>query len=219
MRRVIRRMPRSLDTWAPFSHCSSLLPSAFPRVQWNGAPRGFAFVTFREGKSADAVLSSAPHRIDGRVVEIKRAVPKDESRTKLTSATKLDRRKLFVGGLPSSVAEADFRGYFERFGPIVDATVMIDRDTNRCVTGRVRRRARRPPVPAGLSALRAPATAPPHHSQLPPASPSPSHPRSSRGFGFVTFVSEDSALAVLADPGSHVLADKTVEVKSAEPKA
>lgn len=119
----------------------------------------------------DTVLGQT-HRIDGRVVEVKRAVPKEESLTRLTSATKLDRRKLFVGGLPGSVGDAEFRAYFERFGPIVDAVVMIDRDTNR-----------------------------------------------SRGFGFVTFLGEDSAAAVLGEPpGSHVLGDKAVEVKAAEPK-
>jgi RNA-binding protein Musashi len=36
-----------------------------------------------------------------------------------------------VGGLGGSVTEQDFRHYFEEFGKITDAVVMIDRDTQR----------------------------------------------------------------------------------------
>lgn len=72
------------------------------------------------------------HRLDGRVVEVKRAVPREESSRERTSfATRLDPRKVFVGGLAASVTEADFRAYFERFGKVSDAIVMVDRETNR----------------------------------------------------------------------------------------
>lgn len=64
-------------------------------------------------------------------MEVKRAVPREEGREKVSSATRLDRRKIFVGGLAGSVTEEEFRTYFERFGVILDAVVMIDRDTNR----------------------------------------------------------------------------------------
>lgn len=40
-------------------------------------------------------------------------------------------KKVFVGGLPPSVTEQDFRTYFAEFGRITDAVVMIDRDTQR----------------------------------------------------------------------------------------
>ena len=46
--------------------------------------------------------------------------------------------------------------------------------------------------------------------------PSPSC--SSRGFGFVTFLNQDSALAVLRDAGKHRIQERPVEVKAAEPK-
>lgn len=74
------------------------------------------------------------HRLDGRVVEVKRAVPREEAlRTRQSAASRLDTRKVFIGGLAATVTEADFRTYFEAFGPIIDAIVMIDRDTNRYV--------------------------------------------------------------------------------------
>ena len=39
--------------------------------------------------------------------------------------------KFFVGGLPSAVADPEFRGYFEQFGQLTDSIVMVDRGTNR----------------------------------------------------------------------------------------
>ena len=68
-------------------------------------------------------------------MEVKRAVPREEGREKVSSATRLDRRKIFVGGLAGTITEEEFRAYFERFGTILDAVVMIDRDTNRWVAG------------------------------------------------------------------------------------
>ena len=90
-------------------------------------------MTFADDSVVDLVLSEV-HRIDGRLVEVKLAVSREESRSKLlASGSQSDRRKLFVGGLSPSVTSAEFREHFERFGTVVDAVVMIDRDTNRCV--------------------------------------------------------------------------------------
>lgn len=43
----------------------------------------------------------------------------------------VETRKLFVGGLPASVSDPEFRGYFERFGAVDDAVVMFDKTTLR----------------------------------------------------------------------------------------
>jgi len=40
-------------------------------------------------------------------------------------------RKLFVGGIPISLSQPDFRKYFEQFGGILDAQVMTERDSGR----------------------------------------------------------------------------------------
>lgn len=42
-----------------------------------------------------------------------------------------DSRKVFVGGLPATITEADFRSYFSRYGTLVDCVVMVDRETGR----------------------------------------------------------------------------------------
>lgn len=41
--------------------------------------RGFGFVTFSTSQAVDDCLSDRPHSIDGRDVEAKRAVPREES--------------------------------------------------------------------------------------------------------------------------------------------
>lgn len=42
-------------------------------------PRGFGFVTFRDLSAVDNVLSEPEHYIDGKLVECKKAVPKEQS--------------------------------------------------------------------------------------------------------------------------------------------
>jgi len=43
--------------------------------------------------------------------------------------TKHDGRKLFVGGLPKTVKNDEFRKVFERFGPLLDSAVIYDSET------------------------------------------------------------------------------------------
>eukprot|EP01018_Ginkgo_biloba_P035410 Gb_12227 [translate_table: standard] len=102
-----------------------------------GRSRGFGFVIFADSSVADRVVQEK-HTIDGRMVEAKKAVPRDEqqnisrsnsgfSGTGLPSKTK----KVFVGGLAPTVTENDFKEYFEQFGTIVDVVVMYDQATQR----------------------------------------------------------------------------------------
>ena len=41
-------------------------------------PRGFGFVTFREKQAIDNVFQDDIHQVDGKTVECKIAVPKDQ---------------------------------------------------------------------------------------------------------------------------------------------
>ncbi|KAJ3298164.1 hypothetical protein HK104_011085 [Borealophlyctis nickersoniae] len=86
-----------------------------------GRSRGFGFLTFRSSKSVDAVIQ-LEHTLDGKIIDPKRAIPREEQ----------DRtEKIFVGGVAPEVTEDVFRAYFERFGRVVDATLMTDRETGR----------------------------------------------------------------------------------------
>ncbi|RYY34315.1 hypothetical protein EON62_03415, partial [archaeon] len=182
-------------------------PPCLARVQWNGTPRGFAFVTFASPDVVKVVLEEK-HMLDGREVEVKRAIPRQESRdNKAGGSSRTDQRKLFVGGLPSMATELDLRNYFEPYGPLEECTVMIDRDTNRYAPSRVHVLVAHLHV-RGVHAYR---TAACTHPSLP-------SPRCrSRGFGFVTFANVMHTHPVLAD--KHRIHGKDVEVKLALPRS
>jgi len=42
-----------------------------------------------------------------------------------------DRRKLFVGGLPTDITDPEFRNFFSQFGELQESIVMFDRETRR----------------------------------------------------------------------------------------
>lgn len=49
----------------------------------------------------------------------------------MTPTTEKRTRKIFVGGLPHSINEQDFRLYFEQFGTIDSISIMCDKNTGR----------------------------------------------------------------------------------------
>jgi hypothetical protein len=122
-----------------------------------GRPRGFGFVTFRNPEAVDALMQEQ-HVLDGKQVECKRAVPMGyvsgegapvtqqgamgSRPTNVASmggsrpspmgmSARYNPEKIFVGGLPISCDDNKLREYFSKYGVIVDAVVMIDRDLQR----------------------------------------------------------------------------------------
>ncbi|KAK6125045.1 hypothetical protein DH2020_041223 [Rehmannia glutinosa] len=92
----------------------------------SGRPRGFGFITFADPEVAEKVLQE-DHVIDGRPVEVKRTVPREDMQGRGISRTK----KIFVGGLPLSLTEDDLREYFSPYGSIVEQQIMLDHNTGR----------------------------------------------------------------------------------------
>ena len=71
-------------------------------------------------------------------VEAKKAVPREDQSTLNKNNSSINgspgparTKKIFVGGLASTVTESDFRKYFDQFGVITDVVVMYDHNTQR----------------------------------------------------------------------------------------
>ncbi|MQL80225.1 hypothetical protein Taro_012685 [Colocasia esculenta] len=156
-----------LDTFTKhFKKYGAITDSVIMKEKATGRPRGFGFITYADPSVVDKVLED-DHVIDGRTVEVKRTVPRETMASKGGSRTK----KIFVGGLPTSLTEDEFQEYFSAYGKVVEHPIMLDHKTGR-----------------------------------------------SRGFGFVTFESEDSVEEVISQGKMHTLGGKQVEIKKAEPK-
>lgn len=86
-----------------------------------GRSRGFGFLTFKDPKSVDEVIKT-DHILDGKLIDPKRAIAREEQ----------DRvGKIFVGGIDPMVNEKEFYDFFAQYGSIIDAQLMIDKDTGR----------------------------------------------------------------------------------------
>ncbi|KAM7516424.1 hypothetical protein LguiA_006007 [Lonicera macranthoides] len=142
--------------------------------------RGFGFVAFADPSLADRALEE-DHIILGRKVEVRLAKPKEEysnqwqlQRNQTSQIvgcnTHVNKRKIFVGGLPHNLTDGELKSYFDSFGTVVDAVVIHDKEYNK-----------------------------------------------PRGFGFVTFDSEEAVESVLKR-SFHKLNNRRVEVKRAVPK-
>ncbi|KAL6592273.1 hypothetical protein ACP70R_049537 [Stipagrostis hirtigluma subsp. patula] len=149
-----------------FEKYGAITDSVIMKDKHTKMPRGFGFVTFSDPSVIDKVLEDE-HVIDGRTVEVKRTVPREEMSTKDGPKT----RKIFIGGLPPSLSEDELRDHFSSYGKVLEHQIMLDHSTGR-----------------------------------------------SRGFGFVTFESEDSVERVISEGRMRDLGGKQVEIKKAEPK-
>lgn len=153
-----------------FNKYGTVVAAVVAKDRNTGFSRGFGFVSFSEASSALQALQDT-HVIVGRTVDVKKAIPRGEQNQQhQTGGLSFRTKKIFVGGLSSSLTEEEFKNYFEKFGKITDVVVMHDNTTNR-----------------------------------------------PRGFGFITFDSEESVEEVIQE-SFYELSGKRVEVKKAVPK-
>jgi len=86
--------------------------------------RGFGFVAFSQSYMVDEAQKARPHNIDGRDVDTKRAVPRDQIGKVETGSSK----KLFIGGI-KDLTEDDIRDAFGQYGEVSSVAVPTDRET------------------------------------------------------------------------------------------
>ncbi|KAM0018641.1 putative RNA recognition motif domain, nucleotide-binding alpha-beta plait domain superfamily [Helianthus debilis subsp. tardiflorus] len=121
-----------------FSSYGEVIEAVIMRDRITGRARGFGFVVFADPVVAEKVVLEK-HMIDGRTVEAKKAVPREEYNGLNRSNGGIQgspgpgvrTKKIFVGGLASTVTESDFKKYFDQFGDITDVVVMYDHNTQR----------------------------------------------------------------------------------------
>lgn len=81
---------------------------------------------YLDGKIVRLELPQRKMNIDSHLtlpqIDPKRAIPRDEQER--TS-------KIFVGGVSQEATEQDFKDFFAQFGRVLDATLMMDKDTGR----------------------------------------------------------------------------------------
>ncbi|GFZ07384.1 RNA-binding (RRM/RBD/RNP motifs) family protein [Actinidia rufa] len=120
-----------------FGTYGEVMEAVIMRDRATGRARGFGFIVFVDPAVAERVVMEK-HMIDGRTVEAKKAVPRDDQHTLNRNNSSIQgspgpgrTKKIFVGGLASTVTESDFKKYFDQFGTITDVVVMYDHNTQR----------------------------------------------------------------------------------------
>ncbi|XP_059384932.1 heterogeneous nuclear ribonucleoprotein A1-like isoform X2 [Carassius carassius] len=90
--------------------------------------RGFGFVTYSSVNEVDAAMDARPHKVDGRAVEPKRAVSREDSSRPGAHSTV---KKMFVGGIKEDTDEEHLREYFTQFGKIEEVNIMTEKNSDK----------------------------------------------------------------------------------------
>lgn len=94
--------------------------------KYSGRSKGFGYVTYKTSEMLDEAMNNRPHKIDGRQVQPKRAVPREET----NPASHMAIKKIFIGGLKDKpITEDDIKEYFSQYGNITDCVLMKDKAT------------------------------------------------------------------------------------------
>ncbi|KAF8414284.1 hypothetical protein HHK36_002286 [Tetracentron sinense] len=108
-----------------FGKYGEITDSVIMKDRHSGQPRGFGFITYADPSVVDTVIQET-HVINGKQVEIKRTIPKGSVQSK-----DFKTKKIFVGGVPSTVTEDEFKNFFSKHGKVTDHQIIRDHATNR----------------------------------------------------------------------------------------
>ncbi|KAK3200048.1 hypothetical protein Dsin_023463 [Dipteronia sinensis] len=108
-----------------FGKYGEITDSVIMKDRYTGQPRGFGFITYADPSVVDKVIEDT-HIINGKQVEIKRTIPKGSGQSK-----DFKTKKIFVGGIPSSVSEDELKNFFSKYGKVLEHQIIRDHETNR----------------------------------------------------------------------------------------
>ncbi|KAA8526637.1 hypothetical protein F0562_008160 [Nyssa sinensis] len=116
----------TLDTFVRyFGKYGEIIDSVIMKDRQTGRPRGFGFITYADPSVVDTVIAET-HVINGKQVEIKRTIPKGSAESK-----DFKTKKIFVGGIPTSVTEDEFKNFFSKYGKVVEHEIIRDHISKR----------------------------------------------------------------------------------------
>ncbi|CAF1103545.1 unnamed protein product [Didymodactylos carnosus] len=93
----------------------------------NNLSRGFGFVTYADVSMIDDFMAQRPHNLDGRQIDPKRAMPREEA---MNDDVHLTVKKIFIGGIRDGITEDTLKEYFDKYGKICDCFIMKDKTGN-----------------------------------------------------------------------------------------
>jgi hypothetical protein len=82
--------------------------------------KGFGFVIYRHSKTLDEVMKLRPHKIDGRILEPRRAIRREEADNPAANAST---EKMYVGPIKNSTSESMIREYFAEHGNVTEVEI------------------------------------------------------------------------------------------------
>ncbi|KAL8057416.1 hypothetical protein ABFX02_04G181900 [Erythranthe guttata] len=116
----------TLDTFVKyFGKYGEITDSVIMKDRHTSRPRGFGFITYADAAVVDTVIAET-HIINGKQVEIKRTIPKGAGDSK-----DFKTKKVFVGGIPTSVTEDELKSFFSNYGKVVEHEIIRDHVTKR----------------------------------------------------------------------------------------
>ncbi|KAL7514783.1 hypothetical protein ACHAXN_012104 [Cyclotella atomus] len=95
----------------------------FMPVDFDGNPRGFAFVSMEEEEALKAIEGMNQKELDGRTITVNKSLPRGQKSEKKTQT------KLYVGNLSWGTEEGALRELFEEYGTVIDCYIPVDRET------------------------------------------------------------------------------------------
>eukprot|EP00288_Rhodomonas_lens_P009294 CAMPEP_0177726806 /NCGR_PEP_ID=MMETSP0484_2-20121128/19977_1 /TAXON_ID=354590 /ORGANISM="Rhodomonas lens, Strain RHODO" /LENGTH=469 /DNA_ID=CAMNT_0019239403 /DNA_START=20 /DNA_END=1429 /DNA_ORIENTATION=- len=121
------------DLHTYFSVFGELADVVVMKDKATGKPKGFGFITYEDPRTSE-VVARGSHEIHGRLLDVNIAQPKNPQQRKPDTAYEGRApekcKRIFVGGLPSSVTDVEMREYFSKFGKVEDARVCYDQLTH-----------------------------------------------------------------------------------------